>query len=398
MMTDVHVADQNDAWEASLKIIDVDTHITEPPDLWSSRAPRGYEHRLPHVVNIDGTDRWVAEGAVFGPAGGFCVIKPDGEKGQATRIFDDIGYHDIHRAAYDMSVRLPVMDAVGIYAQIVYPNFAGFGGQTFMNVLDPEVRRLCSTIYNDAMAEIQEQSGGRLLPMGLVPWWSVKDAAAEVHRVAALGLRGVVTCSDPHYRGQPDLGDPAWDPFWEACSEHSLPVNFHIGANSNENAWWGQYPWPTLNDDAKLALGTVMMTLANGSVIGNLIYSGVLERHPDLRIVSVESGIGWLPYLLEALDWQYREAGSASFELRMMPSDYFKRQVYGSFWFEDTGLEQFIQAVGPDNAMFETDFPHPTCFYPSSRLQALKKVERLPVEVRQKVLQDNAARLYRIEL
>ena len=105
--------------------------------------------------------------------------------------------------------RLAVMDEQGIYAQIVYPNVVGFGGQRFDDVVDPTLKSLCATIYNDAMAEIQEESGGRMFPMAILPWWDIDAAVAEVARVHALGLRGINTNSDPQNQGFPDLAGPA---------------------------------------------------------------------------------------------------------------------------------------------------------------------------------------------
>ena len=109
-------------------------------------------------------------------------------------------------------------------------------------------------------------------------------------------------CSDPQNRGLPDLGERVWDPLWEVLSEEQLSVNFHIGASQSSMTWFGDSPWPSLDDERKLALGSAMMYLSNARVIANIIYSGVLERFPDLKIVSVESGVGWIPFFLEALD------------------------------------------------------------------------------------------------
>src|SRR5205807_371991 len=140
-------------------------------------------------------------------------------------------FDDAHPAAYDPAARLQVMDDIGVFAQIVYPNAAGFGGQKFADIGDPVLKNLCATLYNDAMLELQEQGAGRLYPMALLPWWDVDAAVAEATRAAELGLRGVNMTSDPQQGGAPDLGDPAWDPLWEVCTGAGLPVNFHIGAS-----------------------------------------------------------------------------------------------------------------------------------------------------------------------
>ena len=162
------------------------------------------------------------------------------------------------------------------------------------------------------MLELQEQGNGRLFPMALLPWWDVEASVAEAERAAAMGLRGVNMTSDPQQGGAPDLADRAWDPLWEVCTDAGLPVNFHIGASETSLSWFGNSPWPSQADDQKLAIGSAMMYLTNARVIANLIFSGLLERHPDIRFVSVESGIGWIPFILEALTHQQGELPAAA--------------------------------------------------------------------------------------
>jgi predicted TIM-barrel fold metal-dependent hydrolase len=381
-----------------ISVIDVDTHLTEPHDLWTSRAPAGYEDRVPKVVDIEGLPHWSVDGVVLGRAGSSSVIGRDGGKSRGAE-FLNWAIDDTHPAAYDMEARVAVMDEVGIFAQILYPNVAGFGSQKFVDVQDPDVKLLAATIYNDAMAEIQERSGGRLFPMALMPWWDIDASVAEARRAAALGLRGIVTCTDPQNRGLPDLGEDAWNPLWEVCSDLALPVNFHIGASETTLTWYGTSPWPSMGADQKLAIGSAMMYLTNARVMANLIFSGVLERFPALKFVSVESGIGWIPFVLESLDHQLLETAPGSMDyLTMMPSEYFRRQVYGCFWFERLAPSRLIEQVGVDNVLFETDFPHPTCLYPDSAEHLASVLGDVSPEVRRKVLQDNAASLYRIPI
>lgn len=291
------------------------------------------------------------------------------------------------------------MDELGVYAQILYPTLAGFGSQRFAQVEDPELRRMCAVLFNDSAIEMQEESGGRLCPMALVPWWDIEASAAEVRRAASLGLKGVVMCSEPQNRGTPDLGEKAWEPFFEACSDTGMSVNFHIGSSDENMGWFGSSPWGSQPDDRKLAIGSAMMYLTNARTIANLIYSGVCERFPNVKFVSVESGIGWIPFFLEALDHQLFETSPEAMEhLTLKPSEYFRRQMYGCFWFERRGLRDMIERVGSDNVMFETDYPHPTCLYPDSCEVAASALADVPRDVVRKVMQDNAAQLYHLNL
>ena len=163
-----------------LCIIDADTHLTEPHDLWTARAPKGYEDRVPQVHEVDGVPTWTMDGQVLSRAGASGVVGADGIKVPGTTFFQ-WSIEDVHPAAYDVDARLALMDEQGIWAQIVYPNTVGFGGQKFFDIGDETLRRLSVELYNDAMAEIQDRSGQRLFPMGIVPWWDV-DLAVQRDR------------------------------------------------------------------------------------------------------------------------------------------------------------------------------------------------------------------------
>lgn len=379
-----------------IHIIDVDTHFTEPHDLWTARAPQKFAERVPQVRTVEGKKVWMVDGIAVGPAVAVSVIQPDLSKAMGI---DWLGWpvEDVHQAAARLDeVRLAMMDREGIWAQIVYPNAIGFGGQQIGLVQDVELKNLIVTIYNDYMAERQAASGGRIFPMGALPYWDVDFAVKEIQRMAALGLKGVNTTSDPQDQGLPDLNARHWDPIWEACAALDLPVNFHIGASATALNFFGVNGWPSHSEEAKFAIGDSLMFMGNGRVLANLLLSGVLERHPRLKVVSVESGLGWIPFLLEALDYEVSETAPSVFDhLSMKPSDYFRRQIYGTFWFERRNLAQSIEQVGEDNVMFETDFPHPVCIYPNT---AEDKLAGVAPAVQEKVLSLNAARVYNIDL
>src|SRR5262249_29260607 len=155
---------------------------------------------------------------------------------------------------------------------------------------DQDLRLLILQIWNDAMAEMQDESGGRIMGMGIMPWWDPRVAVAEVERIHALGLHGVNTNADPQNQGLPDLSDRFYQPMFEAGEALALPVNFHIGASVSQASYNGTAPWPSFDNDTKLALGSTMLYIGNARIIGNIIYSGLLDRHPALKVVSVESG------------------------------------------------------------------------------------------------------------
>jgi predicted TIM-barrel fold metal-dependent hydrolase len=383
-----------------VRIIDADTHMTERHDLFTSRAPKGYEQRVPRVVDKGGKPFWIVDdGVELGPARGGGVINRNGEKFPFAECKLN-GIDWVHQAAYDPEARLALMDECGVYAQVLYPNAIGIGGQTIANeVKDPMLRQLCVEIYNDSMAELQEWSGHRFLPMPVLPAWSIESCVAEAKRIAAMGFRGVNMTSDPQDSGSPDLASREWDALWEVCADLDLPVHFHIGASLTAINFYGKYFWASQHENVKPAVGGTMLFLSNAKMVINSVFAGIFDRHPRLKMVSVESGMGWVPFILETMDYELSENAPEQYaELSRKPSEYFKDHWYATFWFEENGgdLQYLIDRVGEDNVMFETDFPHPTCMYPDPLSTVEERMSSLRPETRRKVLGANAAKLYRV--
>jgi predicted TIM-barrel fold metal-dependent hydrolase len=384
------------------KVIDVDTHLVEPFDLWSSRAPATLRDRLPRVTTIDGIRSWVIDNNKILSKGAIpaCTISKEGEKWPGLE-FVQKQMEDVTPAAYETKARVAVMDQMGIDAQIVYPNILGFGGQKAVEV-DDQLRLATVQIFNEAMAEMQAESGQRIFPMAMLPWWDVKLSVAEVERAHKMGLKGLNINSDPHlFRAAngnflPDLGQEYWYPLWEACEHYDMPLNFHIGASEESMDFVGHQGWPGLHRDMRAGIGGAMLFIHNGKTMGNLILSGILDRFTKLKFVSVESGLGWIPFLLEAIDYEMAETGANAYKLQRKPSEYFKSNFYACFWFERQNLVHDIRRLGINNCLFETDYPHPICLYPVDNMDAalngLTEVEKV------KILSGNASRVYNIEV
>jgi predicted TIM-barrel fold metal-dependent hydrolase len=389
-----------------IKVVDVDTHLSEPLDLWTSRATPKYRDRVPQMRMLDGRLTWTIDGdRSMGVGSAASVIYRDGSKAAGIE-FTDWQVDEVHPGCSRTKERLQFMDENGIWAQVVYPNVLGFAGQGRAPMgaprrepVDADLRLVSTRIYNEAMAEMQAESGDRLLPMALLPWWDIDLAVEEAERCHAVGMRGVNINSDPQLHGLQDLSGDYWTPLWELCSDKGLPVNFHIGASDSTMSWYGETPWPSLRPEEKLAVGGTMMFISNAKVILNLITSGLLERFPKLNFVSVESGIGWIPFVLETLDYSLAESGARRIDkLSLSPVEYFRRQIYATFWFEGKDAASAIRRVGIDNVMFETDFPHPICLYPRPLAQVRDCLAGLTRDERRKVLSSNAARVYRLSL
>ena len=383
----------------NLKVIDTDSHWSEPYDLWTSRAPAKWKDRVPQMEERDGKRRWWFDGNIpIGLPIASSVIGQDGTKVTGTAFFD-MDNDVVHRASFDPDARVSMLDSLGIHAQIMYPNVAGFGNQNFLKSSDEALRLISVEIYNDALAEFQADTGERVFGMALLPWWNLDAAVKEIERAHANGLRGIVTCANPEEAGLPDMGTSDWDPIWATCSELNMPVNFHIGSSKGNMDFFGRAPWPSFGEERKLAVGSANLFMGNARTVGNLIYSGIPERFPNLKFVSVESGVGWLPFFLEILDHQMTEtAPNELAALSMSPSDYFRRQFFGCFWFERSTIKPAVDFLGSQCLLFETDFPHPTCLYPRDDVSLMTALDGLDESDIRAILQDNAAKLYRIDI
>jgi len=208
--------------------------------------------------------------------------------------------------------------------------------------------------------------------------------------------------AEPEYFGLPHLTHPHWDTLWSAAQDMDLSINFHIASGNREVI---SDPWDGIGRHAKFSSASVKFFVGNVKGLSDLIHSGVPHRYPRLKFVSVESGVGWIPYALDAMDWMWKNCAVAAEhpEYDLLPSEYFRRQFYGCFWFEEGTALDAINRIGPDNILFETDFPHPTSLSPgpgsvalSPREHLLKNFASVSDEALRKILNGNAANLYHI--
>jgi predicted TIM-barrel fold metal-dependent hydrolase len=375
-----------------LRIVDADTHISEWGDLWTSRAPAKYKDRVPQRRTVDGKYSWYIEGDKdLGLFSASSAVRKDGFKCQGFE-FLEWPVEQAHAGAWNVTERVKVMDQEGIRAQIAYPNVLGFGGQK-SGLVESEIRLISTQIYNDAMAEMQAESGNRVFPMALLPWWDVKEAVAEAKRCQKMGMRGVNINSDPQLHGLPSLDQTHWDPLWEACCADNLPVNFHIGASDSSMTFSSTGHWFDMLSNKALAFTSVSLFMSNARVLNNIFLSGWLERFPTLKLVSVESGVGWIPFVLEALEYEFKETG---LKFKATPQETFRRQVYACSWFESRNIVEDARRLGVDNVLFETDYPHPTSLYPRSLSQVAEAAARFTPEERVKVFGENAVKVYNL--
>ena len=308
-------------------------------------------------------------------------------------------YDDMHPGAHDSAERIKYMDQMGIWSMVMYPNVAGFGSQAFLKLGDPDVMLACVEAYNDFQTDWASVDSRRLLPITSTPFWDVDAAVREVTRCAERGHKGILFTGEPHAFGLPMLGDPHWDPLWRTAVELGQPVSFHIGSGNME-AGLGRKQVEAYGRMATFAAGSVNLFMGNGFQVMDLLISGVLSRHPEIQFVSVESGIGWVPFALEALDYQFigNRVAEERPDLDRLPSEYFATNIYACYWFEQIAPRRLIDKVGADRILFETDFPHPTCLYGDEVHERIQLgLGDTDDATRRKILWENAEGLYRIE-
>lgn len=378
-------------------IIDADAHISEPPDTWVSRVPERYREDVPQMVRNDqGQDIWVMGKKLLGSVG---RNAPAGWPGFPPELPQTI--EDTHPGSYDAKARLAYLDEAGIWAQVLYPNIAGFGSQNFLDMPNEELKLLCVEAYNNFLQEWCSADPNRLLGVMATPFWDIEATVREVYRRAEQGFRGILFTGEPQRFDQPYIGDKYWDPLWHAAVETGLPVHFHIGGgetdigNLVEQARIAAHGYPGTE-----AYAAVTLFLKNGIQCADVITSGVLNRHPELKFVSVESGAGWVPFMLEAADYSFLGAqtkGRARSKDDLLPSELFARQMYVTYWFEEVAPKYLIDALPVDNVLFETDFPHTACLYGNIQEVIDRGLGNASEEIRRKWLWENSARLYKVE-
>jgi predicted TIM-barrel fold metal-dependent hydrolase len=373
-------------------VIDADTHITEPGDVWTARLPKKWVEQGPRLVRLDdGRDSWrIGDSEQLVPIGLTAIAGWPEPFPSAPLNMDEIP-----AAAYDAKARLGYMDEVGIWAMALYPNIGGFGNQAFLDLPDPGLRLACVRAYNDWLVDWCEAAPERFIKIMAIPFWDIDATVSEVERCAALGFAGILFTGEPQALGQPLVGDRHWDPLYSVAAETEMPLNFHIGSGDIDRSLAVQRV-AAHGIAATLASSSLDLFLGNAIQVSDLLLSGVLPRFPETRFVSVESGIGWVPFVLEAADYcfEYAHIRAERPEYEMAPSDYFHRQVYACSFFEEHAPAVELGTIGAANVLFETDYPHPTCLYGNVRQKIDSAYGDLDPTTARQVLFDNAARLY----
>ncbi|MGH6988362.1 MAG: amidohydrolase family protein [Stellaceae bacterium] len=375
------------------RFISCDDHLdlnNLPADVWTARLPAKFKDRAPHIERRDGRAVWVCDGKMWGGwSGRFEGEIPVRPKMPFLNALDRGGIKDqSERRPGVAELRLADMDRDGVEAHVM------FGPVTAIEHSDPELRDACYSAYNDWLAEFCAVAPDRLIGVPQVPEFP-DSAVKELERLIAKGCFRQVLFQVA--LAQPRIHDKAWEPFWNLLEQSGMQLSWHVTAFLGPGA---------------LGQGTTAgIFVATKSLIGqylepfvDLFAWGVLEHHPKLKIMLVEGGLGWLPWVVQDLDyrhwrlWEAKEfwADKGGIDLVTKPSEIFKRQIWATFQ-EDNVAMDLLKYYGDDKVLWASDYPHPDSIWPNSHATVERQMKHLSPETRRKLTRDNAAKLYGLD-
>ena len=385
------------------KIISADDHVIEPAHVWQDRMPSKHKELAPKIVIAPQGEMTLNDGVWLETPG-------TGDKMAAWWHFENkryqikqmvacpgippeevtmegVTYDDIAPGCYDPIARLADMDINHVEASLCFPNYPRFCGQLFSEADDLELGLLCVQAYNDWMIdEWCGSSGGRLIPLCIVPLWDAELAAKEIYRVAEKGCRAVAWSELPAWLGRPGLHGDYWDPFLKACEETQTVICMHIGS--------GTKTVQTSPEAPTVVTANLIVCNSAASMI-DWIFSGKFEQFPNLKLLYAESQIGWIPYFIERADdtWRTHQWAQGEKRIPKPPSHYYKRHVYSCFFKDTVGID-LLDRIGEDNVLFETDYPHQDGTFPNTLAIAEELFGHLEQETIDKIARDNAIKLF----
>jgi predicted TIM-barrel fold metal-dependent hydrolase len=355
-------------------LISADSHVVPLPSFWRDYLPARWRDRAPRIETTHEGDVVVFEGrrspvmAINSIAG----KTRDGAGFSYRRFADQVpGGHDPH-------ARLADQDRDGIVAEVLY------GGGPLATE-DADLFIASHLAYNDWLADYCAVASSRLLGVGYIPFASPEGAVAEIRRAHRKGLRGALLPARPP---SGSWWDDAWTPVWHALVDCAMPAGLHVG--------FGFARRHRFDGGPAFMTDIVMTKLEMAAPLADLVFGGVLARFPDLRVVSVEAYVGWLPFVAEYMDHAVRVHGYWNdLGLREPPSAYLRRQVYATFIEDPVGLRE-RHVLGVDNLMWSSDYPHGESTFPDSRGFVARQFAGVPEEETRKMVCENARRLYRL--
>jgi predicted TIM-barrel fold metal-dependent hydrolase len=375
--------------ELKYGFISADDHVQEHPEVWTRRMSKAkWGDRTPHVERqADGTERWVVDGKKIDLPGVALAsaAMPD-------RAREPQRWEDVPKVAFMPEERLTAMNVDGVDYSVLYPVVAGRAGDTFGRLEDPELELACVQAYNDWLIEEWAAVSPRFIPQCIVPLAPVEAAVSEIKRAVGLGHRGVVMPAVPMMlRKVPHINEPVYDPIWATCQELAVPICFHSGATRDI-----QFPpYAGFSPELAAAMEAITRPVSTVLVMANFLFSRILDRFPQLKVVFAETSLAWAAYELELADHQFERQRLNTEGYKMLPSELFKRQCHMVGWFDATGLKT-RHHIGLNSLLWSTNFPQATSTWPESRRAITRCFDGMPEKETRQVLVDNAAKLYKL--
>jgi predicted TIM-barrel fold metal-dependent hydrolase len=370
-------------------VVSTDEHIQEAPDTWTARMSKAkFGDDIPHIAETeDGSWAWVIQGV---PRTGQFKLAPV-PSAMTPRNAAPRRWEDVPKNTYVPGERLKAMDLDEVDTHTFFPNIAGLTNNRFQKEGSEEFRLACIRAYNDWLADEWAAYSPRYIAQCISPMWDVDLAVAEVTRAVKRGHKAVIWHGAPEVLDLPHWNEAHWFPLYEAVADLGVPMCLHLGQVPTLD------PWPGYAKDTRIAMFATQTIAAHMQVVTNVLFSGILDRFPNLNLITVESGIGWIPYLLETADHEYERLEVHKEGLVSRPSEAFRRQMWANFWFERHGIESRYK-IGVENILYETDFPHPTSTWPNSKRCRDESLKDVPEDERRLILRENAIALYKLDV
>jgi len=371
-------------------MISSDSHIVEPPDLWTDRIDRAYRDRAPRVVQEEQGDFWYIDGQKSMSFLG--VQTGDRFEKDATELTTVARFEDVRPASYDPARYIEENRQDGVIGSVIYPSEALLA----YSIPDSDLCSATMRAYNDFIAEFCAHDAARLKGIGLINVDDPSEAVTEMKRVRDRGLEGVmITVLPPADRA---YDHPMYEDFWAAAVDLDLPVSMHVATGRS------LLSASTTQTSVQKGVTEAAFYLQDHFVrksIGEMIFSGVFMRHPDLKIGSIEHEVCWAPFFLFQADYLYTDRPVRGDWLRFpegtLPSDYFKQNVFMSFQEDAVGI-RVRDVCGIEGLMWGSDYPHTESTFPRSREITGEILAEVPQHEQEMILRDNAAKLYGFDL
>jgi len=373
--------------ERTFTIVSVDDHLIEPRHTFEGRMPKGLQDRAPRIIEDDaGHEFWLYEDIRYAQIGLNAVSgRPKDQWTMEPARFDQM-----RRGCWDIEARVADMDLDGVYASLCFPSLiAGFAGVVFSKSKDPELGLACVRAWNQW--HIEEWAGthpDRIIPLQLAWLNDPEVAAADVRANADKGFKAVTFPENPVDVGLPSVHDPHWDPFFRACEETRTVICLHNGSSQ-----WSAIRCPR----PPLELMTTLFPVNALAAAADWLWGGVPTRFPQLDIAFSEGGIGWVPMLIDRIDYvmSHSASGLSAWKAAdISPSDALRR----NFWFcaIDPGSTIVLRGhIGIDHIMVESDYPHADSTWPDTQATQRAALSGLSDDEIRKITWENASRLFR---